>query len=72
MSALRLTLRRRPFVRAARSQQVIEFTIAPNPLAYGYIAATFIVGALLYVIAKKRRQNEGSDISLTFKEIPPE
>ena len=43
-----------------------------NPLAYGYIAATFIVGALLYVIKKNKRRNEGLNISLTFKEIPPE
>jgi hypothetical protein len=43
-----------------------------NPLAYGYIAATFIVGALLYVIRKNRLRNEGLNISLTFKEIPPE
>ena len=43
-----------------------------NPLAYGYIAATFVLGALLYVITKVRRQNEGLNISLAFKEIPPE
>lgn len=43
-----------------------------NALAYGYIAVTFVVGALLYVITKVRRRNEGLNISLTFKEIPPE
>jgi len=43
-----------------------------NPLAYGYIAVTFVVGALLYVITKVRRRSEGLNISLTFKEIPPE
>jgi len=43
-----------------------------NPLAYGYIAATFVLGALLYVVTKVRRQNEGLNISLAFKEIPPE
>lgn len=43
-----------------------------NPLAYGYIAATFVLGALLYVITKVRRKNEGLNISLAFKEIPPE
>ncbi|MGA2789987.1 MAG: APC family permease [Candidatus Bathyarchaeia archaeon] len=43
-----------------------------NPLAYGYIAATFIVGALLYVITKNKLRNEGLNISLTFKDIPPE
>jgi amino acid transporter len=43
-----------------------------NGLAYGYIAVTFVVSALLYVITKVRRRHEGFDISLTFKEIPPE
>jgi amino acid transporter len=43
-----------------------------NSLAYGYIAVTFVVGALLYAITYVRRRNEGLNISLTFKEIPPE
>lgn len=54
-----------------------QFLIYPriwggNALAYGYIAVTFVVGALLYVITKVRRRNEGLNISLAFKEIPPE
>lgn len=43
-----------------------------NALAYGYIAVTFVVGALLYVITKVRLRNEGLNISFAFKEIPPE
>ncbi|MDG6907806.1 MAG: APC family permease [Nitrososphaerota archaeon] len=43
-----------------------------NPLAYGYIAATFVVGVVIYAISKKFHARKGIDISLAFKEIPPE
>lgn len=43
-----------------------------NALAYGYIVATFVVGALIYVIAKTKAEQKGLNISLAFKEIPPE
>ncbi|MHB8566067.1 MAG: APC family permease [Nitrososphaerales archaeon] len=43
-----------------------------NPLAYGYIAATFVVGVVIYVASKFVHSRRGIDISMAFKEIPPE
>jgi len=43
-----------------------------NNLAYGYIAATFILGAMVYVYRKATSKKGGFDITLAFKEIPPE
>jgi amino acid transporter len=43
-----------------------------NPLAYGYILASLIAGVFIYLISKKRHSKKGIDISLAFKEIPPE
>jgi amino acid transporter len=43
-----------------------------NPLAYGYIAATFLAGVVIYVISKSRQKAKGIDISFAFREIPPE
>jgi amino acid transporter len=43
-----------------------------NPLAYGYITATFILGALIYAYRKATSSKEGFNIELAFKEIPPE
>ncbi len=43
-----------------------------NKLAYGYIAVTFVAGIIIYLVSKKRQANKGIDLSLTFKEIPPE
>ncbi len=54
-----------------------EFFVYPgvwggNPLAYGYIAATFVAGIIIYAVSKKRHATRGLDLSLAFKEIPPE
>jgi amino acid transporter len=43
-----------------------------NPLAYGYIAVTFIAGAILYAYRKAVSSRGGFDVTLAFKEIPPE
>lgn len=43
-----------------------------NALAYGYIGATFVLGAIIYVVAKNRHVKEGLNLDLAFKEIPPE
>jgi amino acid transporter len=43
-----------------------------NILAYGYIAATFILGALIYAYRKATSGKEGFNVELAFKEIPPE
>jgi amino acid transporter len=40
--------------------------------AYGYVAASFAVGAVTYLISKSYHKQRGIDISLAFKEIPPE
>ena len=54
-----------------------EFLIYPtiwggNALAYGYIAATFILGTIIYAYRKAKSSKGGFDITLAFKEIPPE
>jgi amino acid transporter len=43
-----------------------------NPLAYGYVATTFVAGSAIYFVSKRRHARRGIDISLSFKEIPPE
>jgi amino acid transporter len=43
-----------------------------NPLAYGYIVASFIAGIVIYFISKTRQASKGIDISFAFREIPPE
>lgn len=43
-----------------------------NPLAYGYIVASIILGAVLYQYSRISHARRGIDISLAFKEIPPE
>lgn len=43
-----------------------------NVLAYGYIVVTFIAGALIYAISKRVHRKNGIDISLAFREIPPD
>jgi len=43
-----------------------------NPLAYGYIISTFILGILIYAYRKAQSSKGGFDITLAFKEIPPE
>jgi glutamate:GABA antiporter len=41
-------------------------------LAYGYAAGSFIAGALIYLLSKRYHAAKGVDISLAYKEIPPE
>ena len=43
-----------------------------NRLAYGYIGATFVAGLLVYLLSKRSHARRGIDISLSFKEIPPD
>ncbi|HZW55990.1 MAG TPA: APC family permease [Nitrososphaerales archaeon] len=43
-----------------------------NPLAYGYIIATFVVGIVIYAASKTSHARKGIDISMAFREIPPE
>ena len=43
-----------------------------NPLAYGYIVATFALGVIVYVASKILHGKKGIAVSMAFKEIPPE
>ncbi|MDG6906155.1 MAG: APC family permease [Nitrososphaerota archaeon] len=43
-----------------------------NSLAYGYIICTFVAGVIIYTISRKMHKKKGVDISLAFKEIPPD
>ncbi len=43
-----------------------------NQLAYGYIAVTFAAGVVIYLASRRYHRARGMDISLLFKEIPPE
>ncbi len=43
-----------------------------NALAYGYIVASFVAGLALYTYSKRANAKKGIDITMAFKEIPPE
>ena len=43
-----------------------------NPLAYGYVAITFLGGIAIYFLSRDYHRRRGIDISMLFKEIPPE
>jgi hypothetical protein len=41
-------------------------------LAYSYVAVTFILGMVIYLGSKMYHSRRGIDITLAYKEIPPE
>lgn len=43
-----------------------------NPFAYSYVGVSFVAGAILYGASKYYHGKHGVDISLAYKEIPPE
>ena len=43
-----------------------------NALSYGYVVVTLVLGALIYLVSKRLNAKKGIDISLAYKEIPPE
>ena len=43
-----------------------------NYLAYGYILAGLVIGSVIYVSSWQYHKKRGIDISLAFKQIPPE
>ena len=43
-----------------------------NPLGYGYIVLSFIMGAIIYAYRKAGQRKGGVNFDLAFKEIPPE
>ena len=56
---------------------IYQFLASPavwggNPFAYGYVAASFIVGAVLYFASKSYNNSRGIDVTLAYKQIPPE
>jgi amino acid transporter len=42
-----------------------------NPLAYGWVAGSFIAGIIIYVVSKSYYGKRGIDITLAYKELPP-
>jgi len=43
-----------------------------NAFAYGYVAITFVLGMVIYMASKMYHSKRGIDITLAYKEIPPE
>lgn len=43
-----------------------------NALGYGYVIGSFVTAALVWMVSKEYHKRKGIDISLVFKEIPPE
>ncbi len=43
-----------------------------NIFAYGYVAITFVLGMAIYLGSKMYHSRRGIDITLAYKEIPPE
>jgi hypothetical protein len=41
-------------------------------LAYGYLVVAAVAAVVIYAVSKWYHKKRGIDISLTFKEIPPE
>jgi len=42
-----------------------------NPIAYGWVVASFIAGIIIYAVSKSYYSKRGIDISLAYKELPP-
>ncbi len=43
-----------------------------NTIGYAYVVASFVLGAIIYVASKSYHKSKGVDITLAYKEIPPE
>jgi amino acid transporter len=43
-----------------------------NTIGYGYVVASFVLGAIIYMASKSYHNSKGVDITLAYKEIPPE
>lgn len=43
-----------------------------NVFAYGYVAVSFVLGIIIYLASKTYHSQRGIDITLAYKEIPPE
>ncbi len=42
-----------------------------NPIAYGWVVGSFILGIVIYVVSKSYYGKRGIDITLAYKELPP-
>jgi glutamate:GABA antiporter len=42
-----------------------------NPIAYGWVVGSFILGIIIYVVSKSYYSKRGIDITLAYKELPP-
>jgi len=42
-----------------------------NPIAYGWVAGSFIAGIIIYAVSKSYYSKRGIDITLAYKELPP-
>jgi amino acid transporter len=42
-----------------------------NPIAYGWVVASFIAGIIIYAVSKSYYSKRGIDITLAYKELPP-
>jgi len=54
-----------------------EFFVLPNVyggnvLSYSFIAVSFVAGLVIYQLSKRHLKEKGIDLSLVYKEIPPE
>ncbi|AWR96848.1 amino acid permease [Acidianus sulfidivorans JP7] len=45
---------------------------APNPITLGFVIGSFVVGAAIYLVARKINQSKGIDLEMLYKEIPPD
>ncbi|HYB04918.1 MAG TPA: hypothetical protein VED17_10665 [Nitrososphaerales archaeon] len=43
-----------------------------NDIAYGYVVASFVLGTVIYLASKGYHASRGIDISLAYREFPPE
>ncbi|QIW23974.1 APC family permease [Sulfolobus sp. S-194] len=44
----------------------------PNPITLGFVIGSFVVGALIYFVARRINLSKGIDLELLYKEIPPD
>jgi len=43
-----------------------------TPLSYTYVVASFVISLAIYLVSKSYHKKRGIDLSLVYKEIPPE
>jgi len=43
-----------------------------NPITLAFVIGTFVVGGIIYAVASYLNKKNGVDITLVYKEIPPD